>query len=217
MPTSTYPFSIPVILGLAFDGATMSAQLFDVTDGTAIGSLVTDGFLDRGGGDFIWTGNLPNGISVGVDFYADAVKKATTVVNHQEAYDISAILGKVLPLSAGEVSVNSPVTPDGEATIYAGYDGTIANGFALSFTDDGSWGDLSGATVFFAGRFDNVFVLSAGSVAGDPQVATFEYTAQETKYLPESDDYIFDVYRVIGDDSRPLIKDGVLHVTRRLD
>jgi hypothetical protein len=218
-----YILTFGITLGSTDIGLTsdLRAQLMD-TEAAPVGAAISTGFVEVGGGNYMLTCSIPSGHKGGIKFYNQSTDDilAFAAINPEDDEYKALIKAKTDTLGAGKVQVNSPVTPSGDATIYAGYDMTAANGLALDFLDPGDWPDLTGAQVTFAARNHDIFTLQG--VVLDPgganQIARFEPLAVDTAGLFESDKWFFDVYALLTTlELRPLVKDGRLNVTKKLD
>jgi ubiquinone biosynthesis protein UbiJ len=81
-----YTLTIPIALGTSKTGLTLKAQLVD-TAGEDVGSAVTTGFVEVGGGQYLWTGSIPDGHRGGVKFLDNVTSEfyAATAINPEEA------------------------------------------------------------------------------------------------------------------------------------
>src|SRR5262245_14550109 len=80
-----YTSSVGIALGASRAGLTLRAQLLD-TLGAAVGAAVTSGFVEVGGGYYLWTYDFPGTFRGGVKFTnaADGSIQAFTAINPEE-------------------------------------------------------------------------------------------------------------------------------------
>ena len=80
-----FALAIGISLGASQTGLTLTAQLVDTT-GASLGSAVTTGFSEIGGGNYLWYYSaFPSDASVGVKFLSGATLKAFVSVNPADA------------------------------------------------------------------------------------------------------------------------------------
>ena len=95
-----YTLSITLALGAGQTGLTLSAQLVD-TAGANVGSAVTSGFVEIGGGNYLWTyAAFPDAFRGGVKFSAASVLKAFAGINPEEAERGDAAISSRAPTGA---------------------------------------------------------------------------------------------------------------------
>lgn len=99
---------------------------------------------------------------------------------------IDGIKAKTDLITTGLVTVTSPVTSDGDVTVYQGDDYHNGDGCALAWSSS-SWPDLTGASVALLVKAPSGELLTAVGSAVDPgtatQTARVELTAAETATL----------------------------------
>src|SRR5690348_16306341 len=81
----SYQVTIGLSLGTSKTGLTLEAQPVS-TAGASVGSALTTGFVEYGGGQYSWTGSLPDGHTGGVKFQLSGggAFQAFAAVNPQE-------------------------------------------------------------------------------------------------------------------------------------
>lgn len=79
-----YTLSFSLALGTSQTGLTLSAQLVD-SAGVNVGGAVGTGFSERGRGNYLWTGSIPDGHRGGVEFFSGAILMAFSAINPEEA------------------------------------------------------------------------------------------------------------------------------------
>jgi hypothetical protein len=98
---------------------------------------------------------------------------------------IDTVKAKTDLVTAGNITVVSPVASDGSVTIDHGYDYYAVDGRALTWTDEtpATWPDLSGATAtFYVGDFLDVECTITDPTG--PATITLELSAANTELLP---------------------------------
>jgi len=170
------PETLDTAIALEAAGLTLSAQLVNTT-GANVGSAVTTGFVDLGGGMYLWHyAAFPDGHRGAVKFSSGGVLKAIAPINPEEAENTDAktstraatddsrfanldapvssraTSGNIL-LPAARVNYVGPVVANGNVTLLQGDDYANADGRALVFTEDGAgWPTLTSATVRLKSR-----------------------------------------------------------------
>jgi len=115
---SYYTLSTSIALGTSKTGLVLAAQLFD-TNGTDVGTLLTEKFVEIGQGNYLWTYSyFPAGFRGGVKFYnqADLTKVlAASAINPEEAETVKNLETTVN--SPRQISVTAPTISSGNLTI----------------------------------------------------------------------------------------------------
>lgn len=177
-----YTLSTALALGAGQTGLTLSAQLMDTT-GANVGGAVTSGFIEIGGGNYLWTyASFPDAFRGGVKFSAASVLKAFVGINPEEAERVDAAITSRAPAGAS-ITTRAPVASGGAVSIVQGDDYATADGRALEWVNAaGSWPDLTGATI----KFSVGSLTVTGSVvtpSGANQKVRVELTAVQTGAL----------------------------------
>lgn len=85
-------YTFDIHLGPIYAGLTLAAQLID-TAGDAVGSEVTTGFVEIGGGDYMWSATIPDDHQGGVLIYEDGTPEsvlASASINPAPASGLTA-------------------------------------------------------------------------------------------------------------------------------
>lgn len=209
-----YSTVIPITLGKSQTGLTLVAQLYDPSDGSAVGSPISDGFVERVNGRYDWsTSALPDNQAIGVAFLSGVEELASTVVNVSDVYDILAMKTKLDALNVSTaITISSPVDPvTGNVTIYRGdaYKSTTPKGPLVWNETTGLWVAYVGLTsVFTATSADGKATISAPAViarvSGNHCSITVELESDDTESITNkqlADDWSFDVQSVVATDT----------------
>jgi hypothetical protein len=201
-----YTLDIGLALGTSKTGLTLQAQLVDTT-GVSVGSAVTTGFTEIGGGAYLWHHvAFPDSHRGGVKFSttgAPATILAFAALNPEEAENVDAktstrstwdaltsalttvgSVGKLLVtklglIGAASVTVTSPVTVSDNIELVRGGDYLNTDGRALSWSGTG-WPNLTAAQVALTIGGLTVNGTVVASTPTTPQVIRFELTAAQT-------------------------------------
>lgn len=119
-----YTLDIPIVLGSSQTGLTLKAQLVD-SSGVNVGSEVTTGFTEIGGGAYLWHYTaFPDAHRGGVKFYTGTLPsgfKAFAAINPEEGENTdvktsSRLAAAAIILHSGALQAGSPVTLAADAS-----------------------------------------------------------------------------------------------------
>jgi hypothetical protein len=115
----SYLLTIGVTLGTSKVGLSLAAQLVEYIEETDIyanlGSIITSGFAEMGGGSYAWTYDFPDNFRGGIKFFSQSDTNAVlafTTLNPEDAETIKIIADQG---NTGQITVN--VGNKGEETI----------------------------------------------------------------------------------------------------
>lgn len=154
-----YTQDVAIILGASQTGLTLKAILVDST-GVAVGSEITTGFTEIGGGNYLaHLTAIPDGHRGGVKFYTGTLPtglKAFAAINPEDAENLDA---KVSSISGGgsdslqrtdAIRVSDQLGESDDIYLTKGDSYSTDNGRALEFLDVKSlWPDLDAGSVKF--------------------------------------------------------------------
>lgn len=190
----SYSSVIGWIGGPGNSGLTLTATLTAI-GGAQLATGVSLPEAPSGSGTYLATyASFADGVAYRVDIYSTGavfrdshtVTPADALVAPESA-SIAAIKVKTDMLGSAQITVVSPVSATGALTLIQGEDYAAADGLPLDFISaDGSWPNLTGATITFTMERPGSEFTKAGSVVvptGANQTARVELTKAETLAL----------------------------------
>jgi hypothetical protein len=192
----SYEKPIPVILGSGDIGLALKAQRTDKLTGADVGSPITTGFVEIGGGNYQWSpAAVPTDFIGGIKIFDadnnlkafgvfDASEQELTVARIQALDEIEQIKAKTDTLGAARVTTVSPVSVSGDLQIIRGDDYAADDGASRVFEwsdDESVWPDLDGATITFKCKSVEA---EAEFIEGTPNKIRLELSKTNTTALP---------------------------------
>lgn len=179
-----YTLDFNLALGAGNAGLTLAAQLLDTT-GANVGSAVTTGFFEVGGGNYLWHyAAFPDGHRGGVKFSTSpgGVLKAFAAINPQDAENLDIKVSTRQPIIAGaganSVTItlqtsgavpipgqNVTVKNSAETAVIAGPVLTNASGQAVFALDNGTYHVLVSSTAAYAPLAAQTLVVAGTTTA----------------------------------------------------
>jgi hypothetical protein len=202
------PYKLTTALQTEAPGQTLAAQLMDET-GAEVGPAVTSGFVDLGEGYYSWTyASFPSGFRGVVVFSQSGVLKTVVAINPEEGEQVGSIAGRLV---SGPVEVISPVAENLAVRVVRGDDYADEDGRALTWTNpDGSWPDLTGATITLGARIGGTVLELAGDVVtatGPGQQVRVAIAAADTASL-QPGGYTYDVQATLDSGRKVTLVSG---------
>lgn len=191
------------VLDAGATGLTLTAQLVN-TAGTNVGSAITTGFDEIGGGLYQWTATaIPDGHRGRVEFTDSGTIVAANAINPEEA-ELIGDLDAAVDANGLAVTVVAPVAENLDLTLIKGDDYNNGDtGREVYWPNPaGTWPDLTGATITFgAGHARTASVLQkTGTVVtptGANQKVRVNFAAADTDDL-SAETYRYDVQATLS-------------------